>query len=70
MDLKEYNHLLYVRNYRRNFVRQTKSYSKILEAIGYTVTPPADEETANTLIDAYLARRPRRERFVEGGGAE
>lgn len=70
MDTKEYNHLRYIASYRWNFVKQVRSHARILEAIGYTVTPPADEETANALIDAYLEKRPRRERFVEGGGAE
>ena len=62
MNLKDYNHKRYVKDYRKSFLQTVKSYTNTLQKLGATVTLP-DDATFQANVDAYLAVRPRRERI-------
>lgn len=68
MDIKEYNRLRYRSTPRRNFENDIRSYVKKLQTLGYTVTPPPDDQL-DAAIENYLANRPRRER-IDWGAVE
>lgn len=65
----EYYKKRYRARYRQYFVNSVRSYARTLSALGYVVTPP-DDDALDASIDAYLAARPRRERYSDQIGGD